>query len=441
MSTFSENVLTNKGKELLAQATSSDRLVYTRAFADTEYYSDASLSQLDSPFSCDVEGVIVSCSAVDNVARIIAGFSNQQESISIKSVFIFGRLESESSSVEHCIIACSDNESSIRIPSTSEASVQVQISFNVAVDDDASVTVSSGNYASVGDLDRMMSCHKAGQPTVGEDQDVYGYKSFHNGIDTNAIYTLDDDYIIVHSIRPEDPSCFAGTANYPFGEICTLNTYTNSIQSIDGSVNDYITIGNNLKPETGLEIILGSNSNPFEAVYSTSVRADEFRGVQGDVIELYADLTPYDNGSVCLGNENIKFNNVYSDHFTGDLDGMIPTPTVGTNPGTDLPDIPVGSIVVLALTKSDRSAFTTLSTVYCGQSIYTNGGTLENGNQYDDVFVGSFRTNTNGSGEPTLKTYIECSTPLSRGMIFKVLVGSSNNGGLDMISCLAIRTA
>lgn len=283
MSTFSNNILTTAGKNIIAQATAANPIIYTGSFALEAYVQPATLVNFDLPYGVPnkIDGTIVSASAVDDTARVIAGFTNKSSAKIIKTCVVYGRLENDNT--DHCIIACSDENASIRIPSTSEASVQVQIALNVSVNDDGTVTVTSGNAASVGDLERMVSCHKPGSPAEGVAQDVYGEKSFIDGVKTD------------------------------------------SLGSVSGSG---ITVNDNLLASSVYKVI-GDKTTPFNKVYAQRGFFNSLEPVaEGTTILLYSGIVPNDDGTITLGSSSYRFANVYSELLEGDslsINNIVPS--------------------------------------------------------------------------------------------------------------------
>ncbi len=125
-------------------------------------------------------GFIVASSATNNTARIIAGFANRASAATLKTVGIVGRLQSQQDSDAIVVAAVSDVNASIRIPSTSEPPVRIEVAINIAISDMQSVVVTSSTAGSamLSDLDRFVSCHVPGQATTGETQYIYGAKHF-----------------------------------------------------------------------------------------------------------------------------------------------------------------------------------------------------------------------------------------------------------------------
>ena len=184
---FSSNCLTYSGTQLLAQASAANPIVYIGAVASTNSYDEMTLQQMSSTSDSrwDVDGgVIIASSATGNTARIIAGFHNRASEATIKTIGITARLSSAAEGDEIVLASVSDSAASIRIPSTAEPPVTIEVALNIAVSDALSVTVTSSTAGSamLSDLDRLVSCHKAGQPETGERQTIYGVKVFHDTV-------------------------------------------------------------------------------------------------------------------------------------------------------------------------------------------------------------------------------------------------------------------
>ena len=213
---FTYNCLTFAGAGLLAQADSSNPIVYIGAVGSTGDYIDSQLQTMDSPSDArwDIQGgIIVAASATAVTARIIAGFTNRASSTTLKAIGIIGRLASQPDSQAVVVASVSDPAASIRIPSTAEPDVRIEVALNITVTDTESVTVTSSTAGSamLSDLDRLVSCHKAGQPTVGERQAIYGIKDFQNDI-----YVGDDTGVSIRLHGEERGS-------YGFGDIVVKN--------------------------------------------------------------------------------------------------------------------------------------------------------------------------------------------------------------------------
>lgn len=198
---FLYNCVTFSGAQLLAQASSANPIVYIGAVAGTEARIDTELKQMSdrNDYRWDVQGgEIIASSATFTTARIIAGFRNRASEVTIKTIGVVARLSSQTDAEAVVLAAISDPNASIRIPPTSEPPVTIEAALNITISDELSVTVTSSTAGSamLSDMDRLVSCHKAGQPSTGEEQTVYGIKRFND-----TIYAPN---IILGSIETED---------------------------------------------------------------------------------------------------------------------------------------------------------------------------------------------------------------------------------------------
>lgn len=283
---FQYSAITQYGQSLLAQATAANPIVYTGAYhtdkyaesADelagytSEWYDGASAGQIDQ------------CSASGNTARIIVSFSNIAASTpaTVRSVAVLGRLLNDEGTPSEVIFAATSSESNIELPPITEAPCRVRFGFSVTLNNTEIVKVTPANYASVSDLERYMSIHSAGNPSVGDNQTVRGEKSFLDHvelwdayIDTYELGTgvLAGNLTVDAVIIPETTSSWLGNIVNPWGSVCTTcirHTYRNNEQDmVEGPITVYAT---SLKPDLNATApTLGDGSSPWEAAYIKSL--------------------------------------------------------------------------------------------------------------------------------------------------------------------------
>ena len=180
---YDVNTLTVNGLALLAGASAANRLIYTRMLTSEDAFTAeeaavAEISDFDGP-----EGSISTASATDNVARIIGAVRNATASeVSLKTFALCGRLEN--SIEDEVMLVISDASASVILPPAGgpDAAASVAFSLVLAAGESAMVTVTPAGSASIADLARFVSAHKAGDTEAGDDQTVYGEKTFHNDI-------------------------------------------------------------------------------------------------------------------------------------------------------------------------------------------------------------------------------------------------------------------
>lgn len=193
---YSVNVLTANGKAVIAGATASNRLIYTRMLTSsdamtTEEAASASVSDFEGP-----EGPIVAASATDNVARVVGVVRNTSagaDPVELRSFALCGRLESAAQ--DAVLLVLSDPAASVILPSASAPVSGSSVGFSLRIDAGvaAMVTITSAGSATISDLERMVSCHRAGDATAGDAQNVRGIKMFLDGLGASVFEVVKDD--------------------------------------------------------------------------------------------------------------------------------------------------------------------------------------------------------------------------------------------------------
>ena len=174
---FENQTITSEGLNLIAHATATDAIVYTKALSNATVPADPSNV---SSYSGKV-GTIASASSSGNAARITLAFENSDtmSSQAVKCVALMGRLQSESG--DGVIVAyCSSGESSITLPSSIDAPCVTRFVVNLVMSTGSGSTINvvESGVASLSDLSRFVSLHRAGDPTTGEAQTIRGAKTF-----------------------------------------------------------------------------------------------------------------------------------------------------------------------------------------------------------------------------------------------------------------------
>lgn len=243
MNVLKYNITTVDGLALIAQATSSNPIIIVKSVTSANAASSESdLTTKGVSFYDGAEGTIQSSSASGNLATIVAKYINSGSTRQlVKSVAILARLQSQSAGQEVVLAAQSDPDSTIELPSIYDYAQKVFFQFNISFNAAGSVETTPDGCASIEDLDRMVSCHLAGQPTVGEDQDIYGDKTFKGDIGCDGNITCVNLY--------------------------DNETWTNRIASNSAS----IELSKDMTPDTDNSIDLGSSAKKFKTVYTNGI--------------------------------------------------------------------------------------------------------------------------------------------------------------------------
>ena len=177
---FSSQVVTVAGRTLIASATATNQIVFVKALSATTVPADPSeTSGYDG-----VQGTITSSSATNNVARVVTAYNNAQTSASqpVKAIALMGKLASQSDSEAVIFAYCTDAGSEIYFPANNAPEQITRFAYNIAFEGNAPLEVTEAGAASLSDLDRFVSLHRAGDPTTGDVQTIRGRKTFANEI-------------------------------------------------------------------------------------------------------------------------------------------------------------------------------------------------------------------------------------------------------------------
>ena len=253
---FENQTITSEGLNLIAHATASDAIVYTKALSNATVPADPSNV---SSYSGKV-GTIASASSSGNAARITLAFENSDtmSSQAVKCVALMGRLQSESG--DGVIVAyCSSGESSITLPSSIDAPCVTRFVVNLVMSagSDSTINVVESGVASLSDLSRFVSTHKVGS-SEGEAQTIRGAKTFADQA------TFDVKVIATNGVAAQ------GLSRFP-------KIISNYLEARDGQ---YQTIFNLNVSASGASIVssvpltIGAGNNVLLLVSSNSVFID-----------------------------------------------------------------------------------------------------------------------------------------------------------------------
>ena len=179
---FSSQVVTVAGRTLIASATATNQIVFVKALSATTVPADPSqTSGYDG-----VQGTITSSSATNNVARVVTSYNNANTNAPqpVKAIALMGRLASQSDAEAVIFAYCTDSGSEIHFPAKNAPEQITRFAYNIAFEGNAQapLEVTEAGAASLSDLDRFVSLHRAGDPTTGEVQVIRGRKTFTNEI-------------------------------------------------------------------------------------------------------------------------------------------------------------------------------------------------------------------------------------------------------------------
>ena len=271
---FSSQVVTVAGRSLIASATATNQIVFVKALSATTVPADPSVTTgYDG-----VQGTITSSSATNNVARVVTSYNNTNTSTPqpVKAIALMGRLASQPDADAVIFAYCTDSGSEIYFPGNNAPEQITRFAYNIAFEGDAPLEVTEAGAASLSDLNRFVSLHRAGDPTHGEDQEIKGSKTFDGEV------TLKGAVHMSANIVPTKGS------TYKIGE------------SVESSLSDVYTEklhvgtilhGEEVSPDVDIEV--GSSISPEHTTVTNGI------------------------SSVYIGSSNARFNTVYAETVNG----------------------------------------------------------------------------------------------------------------------------
>ena len=271
---FSSQVVTVAGRSLIASATATNQIVFVKALSATTVPADPSVTTgYDG-----VQGTITSSSATNNVARVVTSYNNTNTSTPqpVKAIALMGRLASQPDADAVIFAYCTDSGSEIYFPGNNAPEQITRFAYNIAFEGDAPLEVTEAGAASLSDLNRFVSLHRAGDPTRGEDQEIKGSKTFDGEV------TLKGAVHMSANIVPTKGS------TYKIGE------------SVESSLSDVYTEklhvgtilhGEEVSPDVDIEV--GSSISPEHTTVTNGI------------------------SSVYIGSSNARFNTVYAETVNG----------------------------------------------------------------------------------------------------------------------------
>lgn len=178
MAVWNVQQVTNWGCAYFAASSTTNPVKATGgAVSNTSFtYAQAqAVSTLDAFLGAysDVSSKILSLSVTGQTLRAVVQFKSTGDTArTCKSVALL--------SDNNVIAILSSSDVIFTIPASSTSIVGVSVDFNIVFTNagQATVDVSTANTAMQSDLDRLVSCHVAGDPDTGEAQTIRGAKTF-----------------------------------------------------------------------------------------------------------------------------------------------------------------------------------------------------------------------------------------------------------------------
>lgn len=327
---FEVSQFSNKGLELLGQLSSHKSLVVKNILAAEKAYTAADFEQNIAWWTQETAATMAKVNASlssaghdKDQARLTIKFTakpGHQDNIGIKTVIVIACGKESGVETDDIVYCGVSDPQGITVLGYKEGGVDVSTAvslyfkFNAA----SSITLETNenpDFVLHSEMDRFLSCHKVGDVTVGEDQEIRGSKYFQNGIMLNGqdgrscieftdIYGRQDVACTV-SISPQsrgvgisygahlftDTDCILGMdlddgtslyeltkqrASYHVPDLYVDNVTTNSIAVEAG---EDITLKANITPLNN-NISVGTTATPFNNIFATNISCKEIESTR-----------------------------------------------------------------------------------------------------------------------------------------------------------------
>ena len=315
---FEVSQFSNSGLELLGQLSSHKSLVIKNILAAETAYTAADFeqniawwTQETSATMAKVNASLSSAGHDKDQARLTIKFTakpGQQDNIGIKTVIVIACGKESGVETDDIVYCGVSDPQGITVLGYKEGGVDVSTAvslyfkFNAA----SNITLETNenpDFVLHSEMDRFVSCHKVGDVTAGEDQEIRGSKYFQNGIMLNG---------------QDGRSCIEFTDIYGRQDVaCTV-----SISPQDRGVG--ISYGSHLFTDTdcilGMDLDDGTNlyeltkkrvSYHVPDLYVDNVTTNSIAVEAGEDVTLKANITPFNN-NVSIGTTATPFNNIHA---------------------------------------------------------------------------------------------------------------------------------
>jgi len=248
MAEFSVNVVTTAGLALIARAAAASQLIYTRVLSDADAMTAAAAALATPADFSGPEGTILAASATDVSCRVVGRIGNQSTLATVKTFAVCAKIDGDANDV---VVAVLSDDAEVPIPGASSPITGVEIGFliNISSADTVTVQVTGAGSVTFGDIERFVSLHKAGDPTVGEQQTILGAKRFENGADFGAGVGIEGELVVEGAVEMNNELLVDGRAQFNnnvhvYGELGILGN-----PSIDNG--DLAVFTQAVTPDTG----------------------------------------------------------------------------------------------------------------------------------------------------------------------------------------------
>lgn len=255
--------VTSCGQSLIARATVTNKIVFTKTYIETTARTAANIGSAQALpiLTSQVEGLIQSVTYSLNQTRVTTRFNNLQTTSNFHTVWLMARLadEQDNQAVPVCAIVSSEP---VYIPTTSQSDTHIDIHLNLSfVRADGTVSITEGPALTISDFEQYRSEIRAEMDDVEADvddlQDTYVDKASAQTITGNKTFsgtTAFNGAVNANSTLKVTGSTTLGTTSTGTLTSGTTTSYAHSPRT------------NSTSSSTGYD--LGSTSKRWKTVYA-----------------------------------------------------------------------------------------------------------------------------------------------------------------------------
>ena len=341
---FEVSQFSNKGLELLGQLSSHKSLVVKNILAAETAYTAADFEQNIAWWTQETAATMAKVNASlssaghdKDQARLTIKFTakpGQQDNIGIKTVIVIACGKESGVETDDIVYCGVSDPQGITVLGYREGGVDVSTAVSLYFKFNAASTITletneNPDFVLHSEMDRFVSCHKVGDLTTGEDQDVRGNKYFQNGIMLNGqdgrscieftdIYGRQDIACTV-SVSPQERGIGIAYGAHLFTDtdrILTMelddgtNLYELTKKRASYHVPELYVDGlvtNSINVDTGEDITLKANVVPMSDNVSVGTSTTPFNNIHATNVN-----TTNVNANVVYATDSISTNNLFS---------------------------------------------------------------------------------------------------------------------------------
>ena len=298
---YDVNTLTLKGAELLAAATAADKLILDGCDATATYIDTATAAAVSSrpgsPLSntTDVSLIGYTAEHVQARAAFVAGSSTGGDA---NTLYLYGHKESAPSDIYVIYVASSTDP--FHLPEVGDVANVYETLFDIiyAINSGAVTTAGTSTYCTLAEFnmlkERAVTMHKEGILNEGDNQTIYGEKTFKDRVEfSDSSVTFRNYAYFAKDLRiVSGNNVNIGQSTDPFDKlyvndiVCDSITATDNIVTsqvmecygfycyVDAHITDDVYIGGglevggNIEPDSNLTAQLGTYNYPFKYLYA-----------------------------------------------------------------------------------------------------------------------------------------------------------------------------